>query len=147
MGVMVSTRGGRSFWPSFPRFSSPYPSFPAKRLLTADAGVSGGQHHQRADREEGEQPRQGRTVRLPGHHGDCAADPHHVAVRTAVGECDVHSLAESHASGRCSMRLGVGAVRDRGRVQALRLIQRTLHQGDGDAHSRHCVGGAIVARE
>lgn len=67
----------------------------------ADAGVSGGQYHQRADRKEGEQPDEGRTVRLPRHHHDGHSYIHYVVVWTALGERDVHPLSVPLAGDHC----------------------------------------------
>ena len=99
-------------------------------------GVLGGQHNERTDRKAGEQPEEGRAVRLPGHHGHRPHHASHVVSGLAVGERDVHPLVLPPA----------GALGDRGRLQALRGLRRTVHRGQRDARARNRPGPSLLLR-
>ena len=101
-----------------------------------DPGVLGGQHNERTHREAGEQSEEGRSVRLSGHHDHGADHAPHVVSGAAVGKRHVHSVVLPPA----------GAVGDRGRLQALRSLRRTLHRGQRDAGARDRAGPSLLLR-
>ena len=101
-----------------------------------DPGVFGGQHNERTDREAGEQSEEGRSVRLSGHHDHSGDHAPHVVSGDAVGERHVHSVVLPPA----------GAFGDRGRLQAVRSLRRTLHRGQRDAGARNRAGSSLLLR-